>query len=239
MTPDQLARQVQQQGFCLFPGIYSTAQTQTMRTLLGKQWQAMGSPEMSGWGVGINQLMTVLPDLAPYFAHPTVVETLAHVLGDAPRIVHAGARLSNRSSAEAIGWHHHYHNWDASLIPSRTRCERVLYGVYVDGSNEDAGHLIVIPRKYNDPLHEPLGPGTADWPGQILVSLPPGSGIIFDTALWHTAKRGRADATRHLFGTHIQAWSDTRPHREDNLVDTPELDAACASNPLLRAIIRR
>ncbi len=210
-----------------------------MRRLLDKHWESMGKPPMTGFGVGIHPLLPVLPDLAPFFAYEPAIQTMAQLFNDTPRLVHAGARLSDLSSSSAIGWHHHYNNWDASLIPARTYCERVLYAVYVDGSNDDAGPLVVLPRKYNEPLQTPPGPINEDWPGQIIVNLPPGSGIIFDTALWHTAKRGSADSIRHLFGTHFQAWSDPRSHREDNLIDTPAVDAVCNANPLLKSIIRR
>ena len=233
------AKEVQEKGYCLFPGIYSNDEINEMRRLLDAHWEKIGHPSMAGFGVGIHPLFPQIPELAPFLAKKEVIQTADLVVGGRARLCHAGARLSNLESAPQIGWHHHYGNWDASLIPRRARCERVLTAIYVDGSNAAAGPLIVLPRRCDDPLESPRGDVHGQWPGQVVIEAPPGSGAIFDTAVWHTASRGSANAIRHIFGTHVQSWDDPRAHVEDNAVDVPEVRGLVESNQVLRRLLRR
>ena len=151
-------------------------------------------------------------------------------------MTHAGARISDERSDAAIGWHEHY-SWDKSAIPTRTRCERVLGGIYVDGSTAAAGNLIALPRRFNDPLGAAPGAPQAPWPNEVIVEAPPGSWSIFDTALWHTARRGSQPGKRRLFGCHFQAWSNPRPHPEDNDVNPPAIAGYKKTSPLLHGLL--
>jgi hypothetical protein len=238
MTPQQQARQVYDQGFCIFPGIYDAAECRRMNDIMDQHWRQNGSPVMTDFGYNIHPMMPQTPEIAPFLDRPEALDTLGEIFREEPRLMHLGARMSGRSSAERITWHHHY-AWDTERIPTRDRIERVLWGIYVDGTNDEAGPLVALPRKYNDPIGEPLGEAPLAWPGEQEVIAPPGSLVIFDTALWHAARRGSSEKIRHLWGCHWQGWSETRSHPEDNAVDVPEVAAYTDASPRLKSVIRR
>jgi hypothetical protein len=229
-------REVYEQGYCLLPALYSEGDLVEMRRILDAYWEGLGSPELGGFGIGIHPLLEKVPAMTPYFVRQEFVDIIGAVLRDEVRLTHTGARISDETSATNIGWHNHY-SWDASAIPGRRKIERVLGGVYVDGTTRQSGPLVVLPRRYNDPLSAPAAAHDAAWPGQLEVDAPPGSGIVFDTALWHTAARGTEPGRRRLFGAHYQGWSDPRPHPEDNVVGSPELERFKSEMPLLRSIL--
>jgi hypothetical protein len=237
MNLHEKAEQVRQQGFCLFPGIYSASEIKQMQDLLDAHWEKMGKPKLEGFGMGIHPLMPVLAGLAPFAAKKEVIDTVRLVLGGEPRLLHFGARISDATSSANIGWHHHY-SWDESLIPKRNGCERLLAAIYVDGANAASGPLVLLPRKYNEPIGPMRGGGQEDWPGQFVVDAPAGTAAIFDTTVWHTAKRGNTPTRRRIFGTHMQKWSDPRPHPEDNAIDVPEVQGFLKTDAVLRGLVK-
>jgi len=230
------AQQVYEQGFCVLESVYNADEIAEAHRLLDGYWQEVGSPKLEGFGMGIHPLAEKVPEIIPLFGKQIVVDVMRTVLRDEVHLVHTGARLSNEDSAAAIGWHHHY-GWDSTGITQRDTIERILGGVYPDGSNEEFGNLIVLPRAYNDPITQPSDDMVAEWPGQLVVEAPPGSVVIFDTALWHTARRGTKPGMRHLFGAHYQGWSTPTPHPEDNTCDVPLIEPHKRDNAALRSLL--
>ncbi|MDQ2730972.1 MAG: phytanoyl-CoA dioxygenase family protein [Armatimonadota bacterium] len=238
---NEKAQQVHEQGFCVLESLLGPDECRTIKGLLDSYWERRGRPSLQNFGLGIHPALEQIPELASFYANRGVIETIAHILDDEVRLTHTGSRLSEESSpgegpSLSIDWHNHY-AWDRSGVPGRKRVERGLGGVYLDGSNEDVGPLIVLPRKYNNPLDGGEGLTTADWPGQVPVEVPPGSVVIFDTALWHTARRGNRPGIRHLLGAHYQGWSNPRPHPEDNVTGSPAVEAAMEEYPALRGLL--
>ncbi len=238
MNPEEKAREIYEQGFCVLPAVYNADECRRMIEIMDAHWRDRGSPPLENFGFNIHPMMPQTPDIAPFLDQPLVIETTRETLRDDVRLVHLGARMSDRQSAERIEWHNHY-AWDAASIPRRERIERVLWGIYVDGSNAEAGPLIALPRQFIQPLHAPLGELSAAWPGEVEVSAPPGSVVIFDTALWHAARRGSKATMRHLWGCHVQGWNDDRTHPEDNLCDVPEIAEYKRTHPTLRSLVER
>jgi ectoine hydroxylase-related dioxygenase (phytanoyl-CoA dioxygenase family) len=232
------ARQVEEQGFCVLEGAFDASQTQKMRELMDAYWAEQGSPPMADWGFGINPVALHTPELMAFFALPELHEILRSVLDDEVRLVHAGARMSNAQSSAAIGWHHHY-GWDVAALPGRAKIERLLAAIYVEGSNVEYGPLVVLPRSVNDAMDKTPEGRADDLPAQIKVQAPPGSVVIFDTALWHNAHRGTQPHTRHLLGAHFQGWSDDRAHAEDNLCDVPAMEPLKQHDLILRGLLEK
>lgn len=223
-------------GYRTLPSVFSRAECARMVELLDGYWASVGSPELSGFGLGIHPMLQKVPEMAEFCAREEIIDALREVLGDEPRLMHSGVRVSDEKSGERLGWHEHY-EWDKSAITRRTRPERVLFGCYVRGSIEETGPLIVLPRRVNDPIQPPLGGPHDDWPGQVDVIVPPGSVVIFDTALYHTARRGTKPGRRYLWGTHCQGVKETRPHREDNSSEHPLVAAYKQKDARLRRFI--
>lgn len=212
MKTVQHATEILERGFCTVDGFFNSDEQQEMRDRLGAFWQAQGAPPMKGFGFNIHPLLPRIPELKRFLIHPELMGLLGEMFGEDAVLKHGGARLSDQHCDAAIGWHDHYH-WDPAQIPTRARCERLLVGIYIDGSNAQSGPLTAIPRRFNEPLGAaPVG----DDPREVAVDCPPGSLVIFDTALWHRAKRGSAPAIRHLYGGHYMPRSDARTHPEDN-----------------------
>ncbi|HVF09446.1 MAG TPA: hypothetical protein VNA16_01510 [Abditibacteriaceae bacterium] len=230
------AQQVYEQGFCVLEAVYDVGEIREASTLLDGYWEQQGRPPMSDFGIGIHPLAAKVPEIMPYFGRQIVIDVMEAVVRDKVHLVHTGARLSNVDSAAAIGWHNHY-SWDKNRLPRRDTIERILAGVYLEGSHPAIGPLVVLPRRYNDPLSEPAGEYTEDWPGQLEVAAPPGSVVVFDTALWHTAKRGASPRVRHLFGAHYQGWSNPAAHPEDNPCDGAQIEPYKRTNAVLRSLL--
>ena len=212
--------EIQERGFCSLDALFSPSECADMRKGLQGYWREQGAPPMKGFGFNIHPMQPKLPELGRHLVHPAIMEVLREAFNEDAKILHVGARMSDEHCDAAIGWHIHY-SWDASNIPARRRCERLLAGIYVDGSSTEMGPLTAIPRRINDPIGEQPDGNDAR---EIHVEAPPGSVVIFDTALWHRAKRGSQSGVRHLFGAHYQPKSNMRPHPEDN--DVCDLNTA-------------
>ena len=212
MKTAQYTTEILERGFCSLDGFYSAAECQEMRDHFGAFYRAQGSPPMKGFGFNIHPLLPRIPELKRFLIHPELMGILGDMFGEEAVLKHGGSRMSDQNCDAAIGWHDHY-SWNPDAIPQRSRCERLLMGIYVDGSNAQSGPLTAVPRRFNEPLGvAPVG----DDPREVPVDCPPGSIVIFDTALWHRAKVGSSPAIRHIFGGHYMPLSDTRTHPEDN-----------------------
>lgn len=223
-------------GYHVLPAVFSPAECDRAAALLDAVWESRGRPVMSGFGMAVHPLLQHAPDMAEQVAHPRILAALSAILDDEPRLRHTGARVSDENSDPRIGWHDHY-AWDPAGLATRTRVERVLFGCYVRGISDETGPLVAIPRRLNDPLGACPVAANEPWPGEVAVFAPPGSVVIFDTTLWHAARRGTKPGRRYLWGTHCQGAREPRAHREDNSSDHPRVSELKNTNPLLRRFI--
>lgn len=207
-------RTLLERGYCVVERAHDTVAVNHQEQLLYAEWERRGKPALTGFGMAIHPLVQHVPEIAPYFDTPAVNEILDAAFGDRTRLCHTGARMASQDSAENIGWHDHY-GWDKAQVTGRTRIERVVVNYYVKGVSPELGSLWVIPRQVGDPFAPPLGERTTGWPDQVEVGVPPGSAVILDTTLYHTATRGSVPGMRYHWGGHYQGWSDPRPHGED------------------------
>lgn len=228
------------QGFTFLPALYSPAECAQMRRIMDDFWQSQGSPSLadSAFGFTIHPMMARVPDMAPFLDRPATIEILSGALQDEARLAHLGARISGAQSVPRLPWHNHY-AWDAGHLPQRTRIERLLIGIYVDGTQAEVGPFIALPRRVNDPLGAPHGAPDEAWPGETQAEMPCGSLAIFDTALWHAAARGTGQTARRLWGAHFQGWNDARTHPEDNEVDAPAIAIYKGAHPRLKRLLER
>lgn len=231
-------QQLYQQGYTALEGHFNASECQDMRDILDGYWRSQGSPSLEPeFGYTIHPLLARTPALAPYLDQQLLVEVLGGTLRDRAHLVHLGARISGPQSGDRISWHHHY-GWGPEEFPKRTRIERLLVGVYVDGTQPETGAFVALPRTFEEPFQAPIDGGLQAWPGEVHVALPPGSIAIFDTALWHAARRGTGTENRRLWGCHIQGWADTRPHPEDNEVDAALIQQYLPLHPHLLSLVQ-
>lgn len=224
-------------GYCILESVHDAAATEHQEHLLYTEWARRGNPTLSGFGLGIHPLLQFVPEIAPYFDCPVVNTVLEAAFQDRPRLCHTGARIANEDSALNIGWHHHY-DWDADLVNGRRKIERVVVNYYVKGVSPSLGSLWAIPRRVGEALSSPPGDRDQGWPGQVEVSVPPGSAVILDTALYHTATRGDLPGMRYHWGGHYQGWSHHRPHGEDmDMSDLLHQQALLTRHPGLKRLV--
>ena len=232
------AREVIEHGYCVLESVYDEHECEQMRAIFKQLCDDKNGFSSEQPTIGFHPLLELGPKTAPFFAKAVVVDAMAEVFQDDVRLAHSGAAVFNNALVEETltRWHVHY-AWE---IPpaglQRGNPERVLCNIYVDGSSSHIGPLIVLPRRLNDSV-DPKGDVGEKWDGQAEVVVPPGSAVIFDTAVWHCSKRGSSSELRHLWGGHYQGWSNPTPHPEDNTAPNPTVAAFKAELPVLRGLL--
>ena len=227
-----------ERGYCVLESVYDDSECEQLRTIFKQLCDNKGGFSSERETITFHPLLEWGPEIAPFFAKPIVVDTMATVFQDDVRLAHSGAAVFNNAlvGETLTDWHVHY----AWKIPptglQRNHPERVLCNIYVDGSGPDIGPLIVLPRGLNNSVGA-KGDVGAKWDGQVEVVIPPGSAVIFDTAVWHCSKRGSSSALRHLWGGHYQGWSNSTPHPEDNTADNPTVAEYKNELPVLRGLL--
>ena len=232
------ARDVTELGYCVLESVYDDRECEEMRTIFKRLCDNKGGFSLERPTITFHPLLEWGPEMAPFFAQAIVVDTMAEVFQDDVRLAHSGAAVFNNSlvGETLTHWHVHY-AWEVPPTGlQRDNPERVLCNIYVDGSGRGIGPLIVLPRRLNDSV-EAKGDAGARWEGQVEVVIPPGSAVIFDTAVWHCSKRGTTSALRHLWGGHYQGWSNPKPHPEDNTADNSAVIAHKNALPVLRGLL--
>ena len=232
------AREVSERGYCLIESAYDEKECDQIRTIFKELREKRGGFTAEQTSMGFHPLLELGPEMAPFYEKSILVDAMAEVLQDDVRLAHTGAAVFSNAPSQPIltTWHDHY-AWE---IPptglQREHPERILCGAYVDGSDCEIGPLIVLPRQLNDSV-EAKGDGDAVWEGEEEVVMPPGTAVIFDTAVWHCSRRGTSRGPRHIWGGHYQGWSNPTPHPEDNSADNPVVNEYRDKLPLLRAML--
>jgi ectoine hydroxylase-related dioxygenase (phytanoyl-CoA dioxygenase family) len=233
-----LAADVAQHGYCVLPSVYSAEECSAIRSELDAAFDREQRRGRGGqFGQVFHPLLDSAPAMARFYLKPEIIEVLRHVLQDDVNLAHTGALLQDETR-EACQWHSHdgrdMHSnvtWSPSRAKSLDHVSRVLCNVYVDGSTDENGPLVVYPRKLADPWAPPSQNQHSEegWDGKHVVYMPPGSACIFDACMFHSARPPAATAghvRRCIFGGHYTGWHNRRRHREDNfyqLSSTPLL----------------
>ena len=229
-------------GYCVLESVYGENERRQIRRILTDAWQRASEPPMGGrFGFVMHPLLKYAPEMAPYYLKNEILDLLALVLQDEVRLAHSGALLCDETR-DFCDWHYHLNTehrseevmWDLQRLDHLGHFDRVLCNVYLDGSNDDVGPLVVSPRRLTDPWAPASLQRQGDWPGQEVVYCPPGSAIVFDTGLFHSARRPQKPGRRFLWGGHYQGHHNTVPHREDNRYDGPEMSDYQKRYPLFR-----
>lgn len=204
-----------------------------------------GNGEEGGFGYHISPLCPRHTHFCDILCDPIVLGVAAGVLEDEPILKVNGTRVSQTGLHTArLGWHIHRYTAEENTISSSNtergaRPRRLVCTWYMEGCNAASGPLVVLPRRFDDPLAPPLGDTGIAWPGEVHVSCPPGSAVLFTTDLWHAAITGTSREFRHLIGVHFQGKHNPRPHQEDEAFEGPAIEAAVRDNPIFARMLGR
>ena len=232
------ASQVSEQGYCVIESVYDDGECKQIRMIFEKLCRKKDgfSPEQPT--ISFHPLLEWGPEMAPFYAKSFLVDVIAEILDDNVRLAHSGAAIFN--NAWVSPWLTHWHNHYAWPIPKtglqRKNPERILCNIYIDGTAPKVGPLIVLPRHLNESV-SPQGAPADTWQDQVVVTVPPGSAVLFDTALWHCSQAGESKRLRHLWGGHYQGWHNSTLHPEDNTVDNQIVRAYSDRLPILKRLL--
>jgi hypothetical protein len=233
------AESLLERGFAVVPSLMDESE-RSLACRVHDEIVAGGRASNNGvFGYGIHPLSAIDPRLCHIFTHPLATAICAHVFGDRVVLKHTGSRVSDaeqRRLGQRIPWHNHQFTPELrDIAPGDARRgerpRRLLYGWYLDGSTVEAGALVVLPRRWDDPLAPPSSDRQAPWPGEVHVEAPPGSLILFTIDLWHSATTGTTGGRRRLTGAHVQAAGCTDAHPEDHRFEGEGVDEARRRHP--------
>lgn len=137
--------ELEQRGYTSLPAFFNADECTLMRRLLDQLHHDAGSPPLAGWGFSIHPLFIRAPELRQLLRRLALAQIFSETLGGSTRCLHSGSRLSDGTSTSNIGYRHHY-GWPTRDLSKRNRLERLLLGVYVDGTEPEQGALVVFPR---------------------------------------------------------------------------------------------
>jgi len=238
--------EVLERGYCVLPSFLTPQQCQEVRDVHDQLVAAGVGRDLGDNGILIHPLLPTDARLSWLFSQPRIIAICAQALGSEVVLKHTGSRIDRAGvpgSLTRCGWHNHAFTPELNAIKSGdvrrgSRPTRLLTLFYPDGSSPEIGPLVVLPRRWDDPLAPPPGVEIMEaWPGEVVVEAPPGSAVIFTTDLWHSGMIGNRQRCRRLTGAHIQARSCAQTHPEDHVFDTPSLTAACRELPLLAELL--
>ncbi|NRA38421.1 MAG: hypothetical protein HRU15_09795 [Planctomycetes bacterium] len=236
------AKQVFDQGFCVLEALYDENECQEMISILNNSWERKGKLETdSQFGVMLHPALKYAPELAPFYAKQETIDVMRAVLDDEVQMTHSGALLIDHTR-DFCTWHCHLNGdipdqWHAKPKEHRGQVDRLLCNVYLHGSNADVGQLLVYPRTTNNEWDRPFDACDSEWQGQQVLEFPAGSAVIFDTALWHAARKPTKSGYRFLFGGHYQGRHNLTSHREDNYYEGPEIEKYRSEIPLFASLL--
>src|SRR5579862_2815755 len=153
---------VMEKGYFILEAVYDERDCREIREIFERAWNDAGRPSKGGtFGFVMHPMLKYAPEMARFYANRTVIETLRDVFQDAPRLAHSGGLMSD-SSRKFTDWHYHRSDivdektvWNLERDERPAEIERVLGNVYVDGSSDEMGPLLLYPRRVNDRLAPP------------------------------------------------------------------------------------
>jgi hypothetical protein len=140
-----------------------------------------------GWVV--RDALDVCPAASRAVLHPAVVTLARAVLGDDVRLEALAAIVSDRRRP-FMPWHSHVGGVEQERVrregearPVRPR--RLMILAYPSGCEPGFGPLLVLPRRFADPIAPPFAPSDPNWAGAHELRAPPGTVVVGDEALLH------------------------------------------------------
>jgi hypothetical protein len=208
-------RALRDDGWCAFEEAFDRAERLRFEALLRDFVDGLDPTRLQGFGATIFALAAREPRMREFYEQVPVLRFLEAALESPFGFKRTGARISGRASHERIVWHHH-HGWGAAEIRQRKRFERLLFICYLEGTDREYGALVVKPRAFSDPFEDAPASRFDPLPDEVALVYPPGTVVVMDGPVLHSALRGTGGELRMICGAHVQSKDVARAHPEDD-----------------------
>lgn len=214
-SEQQKHEELRGRGWCAFEEMYGPREIARIAQRLLTFVEGLDEKGLAGFGVTVYSLVARDRELRREFHEMGALPFVARALGGSLSLRRTGTRISGRTSQERIIWHHHL-GWDEDRLRRRANFERLVCICYLGGTGREQGPLIVLPRAFDDPLQAvPLDP-LRPLPEEVELQYPPGTVVVMDAPVLHSARRGSKDGLRVIWGAHCQSSSVALAHPEDD-----------------------
>ena len=228
-------RSLKERGFYVVERSLSEEQAAQAAQVLDDLIESGQAKNLEGFGYHVSPACNFDARLCDVYAEARVIAIAEALFEAEARLVSSGSRISDRSNMPRLTWHTHPYvpeeePIEANPLRQGKPITHLVYGWYMEGCSMESGPLIVLPRRYDETVNRAIGAANEAWPGEVVVSCPPGSCVMFTTDLWHSALAGTDERRRHLLGGHLHSARDPRPHREDVVHEGPHIEEAVQRN---------
>ncbi len=252
MSTSEHAADLLERGYTILPRTHDDAAVDAIRARLHAIHDAHGAPapyasaarELSAnatlnpTGFVLFELLGLAPELAPLLLSQELVDVSRAVLGSDAFLELAGAVVSD-AGRPFFSWHNHIGGIDveeqraSKVFPRFTRSERLIAVVYLDEIDQEGGPLLALPRRIADPT-EPLADLRAQrWDGEVTITFPRGSTLIFEQCTWHAVRPQRREGLRMFAGTYFTSRTAPKTRSVDR-----SLIGFRGGGPLLQSVLR-
>jgi hypothetical protein len=232
---DEPAKQLHERGFIAFEGSYSEEEVSFFREQIARRYDTLGrlttfarppllpapDVEISVVGLIFHKLGNHFPEFAPLLLKPEVVEAARAALGRDMHLEYACAVVCN-DARPFFPWHAHVGGVDnvvyrkQGIFPTFERSERLTSLLYLDDLTDEAGTLLVYPRRIDEPTRPPYDPRRENWEGQVELSCTRGTLVLLEQCTWHAARSKRSPGLRAFIACYFTScrapktsWVDT------------------------------
>jgi len=246
------ARDLVERGYAILPRTHDDAAIAALRSRLRAIHDAHGAPTphaqvarplseramVSPTGFVIFELLGLAPDIAPLLLSPELVDVARAVLGPDAFLELTGAVVSD-PGRPFFSWHNHIGGIDVEeqratgQYPRFTRSERLIAVVYLDEIDVEGGPLFALPRRITDPTEPRDDQRASHWDGEVTLTFPVGSTLVFEQCTWHAVQPQRRAGLRMFVGTYFTS----RAAPETRAIDR-SLVGFRGAGPLLRSVLR-
>jgi hypothetical protein len=223
-TPEEHTRHLQERGFTVFQGGYRPEQLAELRATLARLHAAAGSPrcyareprrlapeiELSTTGLVFYKFIKHCPEHAGLLVLPEMAAAIRGYVGEDVELELTGAVIVDEARP-FFPWHNHIGGIDdgkcrrAGIWPAIDAPRRLMTLLYVDGTDDENGALLVYPRRVGDPTPPPHDPYAFSWPEEVVLQVPPGTVVVMDECTWHAVRPKRSPGLRSFVGCYFRS----------------------------------
>ncbi len=205
--------QLRDDGYCIFDQIIAPADCPTLADRLlavNAQYQReQPAADSDGFVPGV---INHEQSFAPYLADERLLATVERLVGPSPRISYTSA-IINMPHTERLRWHADWpfnqNNAGHVPVPYPDIMHLTLL-IMVSPFTEANGGTLILPgshRRPSNPTDPMLGiDPSAPLEGELRVTGPAGSAVMFDARTWHSAPANPSDAPRVALGLRYAPW---------------------------------